>query len=156
MSVTMHAGDSVSASLAECYVTIDGNRYKIIQAIDFEAEFERTKVEVPILGKTGQGNKAVGWKGSGSMKIHYTTSLFRELMVKFKDDGLDTYFEIQVTNEDKTSSTGRQTMVFLDCNLDGGVLAKFDADSDYLSEDLEFTFEDFKMPETFNLLDGMT
>lgn len=154
-NVSMKAKDAISAKLAECFVTIDGNRYNFMQAINFEASFEKTKSEVPILGKTGTGNKSTGWKGTGSATFHYNTSIFREMMLKFKDTGEDVYFEIQVTNEDPTSSAGRQTLVFVDCNIDGGILAKFDADGEYLDEDMDFTFEDFKMPETFKLLDGM-
>ena len=154
-NITMKAKDALSAKLAECFVTIDGNRYNFMQAINFEANFERTKTEVPVLGKTGYGNKSTGWKGTGSATFHYNTSIFREMMKKYKDTGEDVYFEIQVTNEDPTSAAGRQTVVFIDCNIDGGVLAKFDADGEYLDEELEFTFEDFKMPETFKLLDGM-
>ena len=151
----MKAKDAISAKLAECFITIGDNRYNFMQAINFEANFERTKTEVPILGKTGAGNKSTGWKGTGSATFHYNTSIFREMMLKYKDTGEDVYFEIQVTNEDPTSAAGRQTVVFVDCNIDGGILAKFDADGEYLDEDMDFTFEDFKMPETFNLLDGM-
>ena len=151
----MKAKDSLSAKLAECFITIENNRYNFMQAINFEANFEKTKTEVPILGKTGAGNKSTGWKGTGSATFHYNTSIFREMMQKFKDTGKDVYFEIQVTNEDPTSAAGRQTVVFIDCNIDGGILAKFDADGEYLDEEMDFTFEDFKMPETFNLLDGM-
>lgn len=154
-NITMNAKDTISAKLAECFVTIDNNRYNFMQAINFEAKFERTKTEVPILGRTGMGNKSTGWKGTGSATFHYNTSIFREMMLKYKDTGEDVYFEIQVTNEDPTSATGRQTVVFVDCNVDGGILAKFDADGEYLDEDMDFTFEDFKMPETFNLLNGM-
>ena len=50
---TMNARDAVSASLAECFVTIEGNRYNFMQAINLEAKFEKNKTEVPILGKTG-------------------------------------------------------------------------------------------------------
>ena len=151
----MNAKDTVSASLAECFATIDGKRYNLMQAINLEAKFEKNKSEVPILGKTGKGNKSTGWKGTGSATFHYNTSLFRELLYKFKETGEDTYFDIQVTNEDPTSSVGRQTVILKDCNIDGGVLAKFDADAEYLDEDMDFTFEDFEMPEKFSLLDGM-
>ena len=154
-NVTMKAKDTLNAKLAECFVTIGSNRYNFMQAINFEATFEKTKSEVPVLGKTGTGNKSTGWKGSGSATFHYNTSIFREMMLNFKDTGEDVYFEIQVTNEDPTSAAGRQTIVFIDCNIDGGILAKFDADGEYLDEDMDFTFEDFKMPETFKLLDGM-
>ena len=154
-NITMKAKDALSAKLAQCYITVGQNRYNFMQAINFEANFERTKTEVPILGKTGAGNKSTGWKGTGSATFHYNTSIFREMMLKYKDTGEDVYFEIQVTNEDPTSAAGKQTVVFIDCNIDGGILAKFDADGEYLDEDMDFTFEDFKMPESFKLLDGM-
>lgn len=154
-NIVMNAKDSVSAKLAQCFITIDDNRYNFMQAINFEAKFERTKTEVPILGKTGYGNKSTGWKGSGSARFHYNSSIFRQLMLKYKNTGEDVYFDIQVTNEDPTSAAGRQTVVFLGCNIDGGILSKFDADGEYLDEDMDFTFEDFTMPETFNVLDGM-
>ena len=154
-NVTMKAKDAVSAKLAECFVTVGSNRYNFMQIINFEAKFEKNKSEVPVLGKTGTGNKSTGWKGTGSGTLHYNTSIFREMMLNFKDTGEDVYFDIQVTNDDPTSAAGRQTMIFLDCNIDGGILSKFDADGEYLDEDIDFTFEDFKMPEKFKLLDGM-
>lgn len=151
----MHAKDAISAKLAECFVTIDGQRRNLMQVINLEASIEKNKAEVPILGKTGKGNKSTGWTGSGSATIHYNTSLFRELLLKFKNTGQDIYFDIQVTNEDPTSSVGRQTIILKDCNLDGGILAKFDADAEYLDEEISFTFEDFEMPEKFADLAGM-
>lgn len=155
MSTIMNARDTISASLAECYATIGTTRYNLMQAINLEANFEKTKSEVPILGKTGKGNKATGWRGTGSATFHYNTSVFRDMMKQYKDTGEDVYFDIQVTNEDPTSSVGRQTVILKDCNIDGGILAKFDADAEYLDEDMDFTFEDFEMPERFNLLSGM-
>ena len=152
---SMNAKDAVSASLAECFVTIEGNRYNFMQAINLEASVEKTKSEIQILGRTGKGNKTTGWKGSGSATFHYNTSIFRELLYRYKETGQDVYFDIQITNEDPTSSVGRQTIVLKDCNVDGGILAKFDADAEYLDEDLDFTFEDWEMPEQFRHLQGM-
>lgn len=151
----MHAKDSVSASLAECYVTIEGRRYNFMQAINLEASIEKNKTEVPILGKTGKGNKSTGWSGSGSATFHYNTSIFRDLLKRYKETGEDIYFDIQVTNEDKTSSVGRQTVILKDCNMDGGLITKFDADEEYLEDEFDFTFEDFEIPEKFSNLSGM-
>ena len=153
-NATMKAKDTLFASLAECYVTIGDNRYNFMQAINLEAKFEKNKVEVPILGRTAKGNKAAGWKGTGSATFHYNTSVFRQMMLDYANTGEDVYFDIQITNEDPTSDAGRQTIVLYDCNIDGGVLAKFDADGGYLDEDMDFTFESFKMPESFSDLDG--
>lgn len=154
-NVTMRAKDTVSAKLAECFITIGNNRYNFMQMINFEAKLEKTKAEVPILGRTGTGNKSVGWKGTGSATMHYNQSVIRQMMVDFKDTGEDVYFDIQVTNDDPSSDAGRQTLIFLDCNIDGGILAKFDANGEYLDEEVDFTFEDFKMPEKFTALNGM-
>lgn len=153
--VTMNAKDAVSASLAECFVTIEGRRYNFMQAINLEASIEKSKSEIPILGKTGKGNKSTGWSGSGSATFHYNTSIFRKLLKRFKDTGEDVYFDIQVTNEDPTSFVGRQTVILKDCNLDGGILTKFDADAEYLDEEISFTYDDFEMPEEFSMLPGM-
>lgn len=153
-NVTMTAKDTISASLAECFATIGSRRYNLMQMINLEAKFEKTKTEVPILGKTGKGNKATGWKGTGSAKCHYNTSVFRQMMVDYKETGQDIYFDIQITNEDPTSTVGRQTIILKDCNINGGTLAKFDADAEYLDEEMDFTFEDFSMPEAFKELTG--
>lgn len=151
----MNAKDAISAPLAQCFVTINDRRYNFMQAINLEASIEKNKVEVPILGKTGKGNKASGWSGSGSATFHYNTSIFRELLLEYMQTGKDIYFDIQITNEDPTSTVGRQTIILKDCNLDGGILAKFDADGEYLDEELDFTFENAEMPEKFKVLEGM-
>lgn len=152
---TMNAKDAISASLAECFISIGDERYNFMQAINLEASIEKTKSEVPVLGRTGKGNKATGWKGTGSATFHYNTSIFRELLANYKKTGQDVYFDIQVTNEDPGSGAGRQTVILKDCNMNGGILTKFDADAEYLDEDMDFTFEDFEIKESFDVLPGM-
>ncbi|MFC4355306.1 phage tail tube protein [Chryseomicrobium palamuruense] len=154
-NVTMKGKDTISAKLAECFITIGGNRYNFMQMIDFEGRIDKSKTTVPILGRIMEGNKTVGLAGSFSATAHYNQSIFRQALLDYKNTGIDPYFEIQITNNDPSSDAGRQTIVFLDCNTDGGVLAKFDADGEYLDEEIEGTFEDFKMPESFSLLNGM-
>jgi len=151
----MRVQDSISGSNAKCYVIVDGNRYNFMHALSLESTFEKTKEEIPILGRQTKGNKATGGKGSGSMEVHYNTSMLRKLMIRYAKTGEDFYFDIQVTNEDPTSSVGRQTVILKDCNLDSATMAQFDADSTYLTETLDFTFESVEMPEEFSLLDGM-
>ena len=125
-NITMLAKDVLSAKLAECYITIGKNRYNFMQAKNLEAKFTKTKSEVYILGKTGAGNRSTGWKGTGSASFYFNTSIFREIMLKYKETGEDVYFDIQITNEDPTSDAGRQTVTLIGCNIDGGTLAKFD------------------------------
>ena len=151
----MKGKDAISGSLAKCFVTVGNKRYNFMQAINVKAEMEKNKVEVPILGKTGKGNKAAGWKGTGSATFHFNTSVFREILQEYTRTGKDIYFDMQLVNEDPTSSVGKQTVMLIDCNLDGGIIAQFDADADYLEDEFDFTFEDWKLMDKFNALDGM-
>jgi hypothetical protein len=155
MNQTMQGKDAVSGSLGECFVTIEGSRYNFMQAIDIEASIEKQKTAVPILGRSGKGNKSTGWSGTGSATFHYNTSIFRDLLRRFKETGEDVYFDMQITNEDPTSVVGRQTVLLIGCNLDGGILSKIDANAEFLDEEINFTFEDFEIPEKFALLPGM-
>lgn len=157
MPQTMHARNAVSAKMAECYITIDNQRYNFMSAINVEVRFEKNKTEVPILGRMNRGNKAVGSTITGSAEFHLNTSIWRELAYKFQETGEDIYFDMQITNEDVTASDiGRQTIILYDCNWDSMTLAAFDADSDdVLTESIDFTAERFEMPEKYKLMDGI-
>lgn len=145
MATTMSAANSVSAKMAECYITINGNRYNAMNAINVEVTFEKSKTEVPILGRMNKGHKSTGSKISGSAEFHFNTSIWRELAWDFQETGLDVYFTMEINSEDITASdVGRQSIVLEGCNFDSVILAKFDADSDdSLTESIDFTVERF-------------
>lgn len=152
---TLLARDVNSSRLAYCYATIDGNRFLLMMAKNLEAKAEKNKQEVPILGQTGMGHKSSGWNGTGSMTIYQVTSMFAKMFEQYKNTGEDVYFDMQVVNHDSTSHSGSQTVLLKNCNLDNMVLAAFDADGDWLEQDVDFTFEDFEIPETYTELDGV-
>lgn len=147
---SMRGCDAIAAPLADCYITVDGKRYHFMQMIDFEARMVKRRFEVPVLGHHAVGNKSAGWQGVFSGRAHYNERVLRNMLYEFKRTGKEIYFEIQVSNEDPASGAGKQTVVLMDCTLDGGVLTKFDADGTYLSETVQGTFEDFHIPHAFS------
>lgn len=157
MAQTMSAKNAISAKMAECYITIDGQRYNFMSAINIEVTFDKEKTEVPILGRMNKGHKSTSASITGSATFHLNTSIWRELAYRFQETGEDLYFDMQITNEDLTASdVGRQSIILYDCNFDSVILAAFDADSDdSLTEDMDFTAERFEMPEKFKLMDGV-
>ncbi|MFI3206585.1 MAG: phage tail tube protein, partial [Clostridia bacterium] len=72
-----------------------------------------------------------------------------------KDSGVMPSMDIQITNEDPISSAGRQTIILKNCLSNGGVITKFDADTQVLTEEITGTFDDWEMPEEFSLISGM-
>ena len=151
----LDARDAISGSLASCFVTIDGSRYKFLQMTEFSATYKPNIVDVPILGRVNKGHKTVGGTGEFSGKAHYNQSVLRQMMLQYKNTGKLPAFDMQIANDDPASAAGRQTAIFYQCLIKGGILAKFDASEDTLEEDIEGTFEDFDLPEVFALLPGM-
>lgn len=160
MTEIMRAQDAIAASLAECYVEIVDSsgvkkRFNFAQATNVEIKMDKNKKEIDILGSTVKGNKATSWKGTGSATFYYNTSVFTKIMYEYKQTGKDIYFDMFITNDDPNSAAGRQEIIVKKCNLDGAVLAKFDAGGDVLTTDMNFTFEDWEIGSEFNPLSVM-
>lgn len=145
----LRAGDTISGQEGKATAVIDGVVQDLFFIKNVEASFEKNKQEVKALGHRGVQHKGTGWSGSGSMTIYYVTTLFRQMALKYAKTGQDTYFTLTVVNDDKGSSVGKQTVVLYNCNIDSVLLTKLDTESDSLEEDIDFTFDDFDILDSF-------
>ena len=146
----LRAKDTINGALGTCFAIIDGNRYEIMQAKNVEAKVEKTKSEIPILGLTSKQHKAGGWNGTGTMEVYYISSLFRQIMLEYMKNGVDTYFELLITNEDPTSATGKQTVLLKGVNINSMAITKLDIEKDTLDETMTFTFNDADLLDVFD------
>jgi hypothetical protein len=146
---TLKASDIPAGSEAVAYIEVDGKIEEFFYAKSIEATAELNKSEVKVMGKRGVQNKATGWTGSGSMTIYYVTTIFRNMLLKYAKEGILPAFKLVITNEDKGTTIGKQTVCLYDCVIDSVNLAKFDVDSDALDEDMDFTFSDFDILDSF-------
>jgi hypothetical protein len=146
----LKANDTISGQEGRAYATINGQVEEMFYIKTLEASVEKEKAEVKTLGRRGTQHKTTGWSGTGSMTIYYVTSRFRQLMIDYIKTGRDTNFDITVTNEDPGSTIGAQTVTLLGVNLDSVVMVSLDTESDALEEDIDFTFEDIDMGQSFN------
>lgn len=145
----LKAGDTVSGQEGSAQANINGEVHDLFYAKAIEATAEKLKTEIKTLKKRGTQHKAAGWSGSGTLTLYYVTSLFRKLMIQYIKTGKDTYFDLIITNEDPTSTIGKQTVVLYNCNIDSTILAKLDVDSEALDEEIEFTFDDADLLDEF-------
>lgn len=151
----MRARDAVRGADAECYITISGNRYNLMTLKNFESTIEFENGEVKRLGASMVGHKEGLGSGSWSATGYYGTPMLRQALYEYKRTGYFPNIEIQVVNEDKTSATGRQSVILKECLIDEAILATFDADAEHLEEDISGTFDDYEIPEMFTPLSGM-
>lgn len=148
----LNAKDTINGTQGTCFAVIDNTRTELMQVKNITATVEKKKIEIPILGITGKQHKAGGWNGTGKMTAYYVSSMFRKMMLDYIKTGKDTYFELMVTNEDPTSGTGTQTVVLKGVNIDTVVFTKLDVEKEALDEEMEFTFNDVDILDTFNEL----
>lgn len=142
--------DAISGQEGRAYAIVAGRVEEMFYAKQIEATAEKQKSEGKTLGRRGTQTKANGWKGTGKMTIYYATPIFRRMMLDYIKTGKDSYFDMQVINEDPGSSIGKQTTVLKNVNLDSVIMAKIDVDAELLDEEVSFTYDDVDILDNFN------
>lgn len=148
--------DILNGALAEVYFTFpDGTRMNCMHVISLSTNAEKEKSQLHVLGQIQSGNKSLGMNYSGTMTVYDITTKFRELIWQYQMTGEDMYGEMEVINVDNTTSTGRQSITYLDVNIDNVELSHVDVNATELQTELAFTFEDFTINQSFDDLDGL-
>lgn len=133
-------------------VFLDGEELAYIKV--FEADIEKNKSEVNIMGRRMTGHKTTGATGTGTATFYKVTSKFVRLIAEYVKTGVDPYFTMQSVLDDKSSGRGVERVTLFDVNFDSGKVGNLDVDSEALEEEVPFTFEDIDLPEelleTFN------
>lgn len=145
----LKAGDVINGREGTAFMTIDGRNIALFFLKSIEASVELTKTEVPVIGKRITQQKVTGAAGSGSMTIHKVTSEFANIGVNYLKTGTVPEITIKTTNEDPQSSIGRQSTLLKGVLLDSIVIAKLDVEAETLDEDVDFTFNDAEILESF-------
>lgn len=146
----MRPGEVISGKAGDIYVRIGGNRYHYMHITEIEAVLEYEKGEVPMLGRIMTGHKINGIKGSYKGKGYYRFSEERLAAEAYKNGAGAPIFEIEITNIDESTLAGVQRVVLKDCMPDSVVLAKSEATTEFLEEDIEGTFDDFEIADAFS------
>ena len=147
----MTADKAISGSQGMVWVTFNdtNERFSFGRLIKLEAKAKLNKTTLPVLGKSGKVHKVGSWEGEGSATLYYCDSAMRKRVAAYKKTGKMFTMDIEVYNDDETSSLDAQCTTLKNCLLDEIVLAKIDAETEYLDEDISFTFDDFDIPDAF-------
>ena len=151
----LKAMDVISGQEAVATMNVNGTVVDLFFAKSVEAAFNKEKIDVRTLGNRVKQKKTVGWEGTGSMTVYYCSSIFREIAVEYIKTGRDLYFDLVVTNNDKTSTVGSQTVALYDVNLDSTVLTKFDTESQVMDENMNFSFTGAEVLTSFEIPENL-
>ena len=148
----IQAEDTINGREGVATAIIDGRTIELMELANITATMNKNKAEFRAMGQRNTQNKPTGWSGTGSCTVRYVSSRWGKLMEKYAKTGKDTYFTINITNDDPGSRAGKQIVQLLGCNLDSVDLAKLDVDTEILDQDINFTFSDFNILTQFNEL----
>lgn len=152
----MKASDAISGKEGSVFATFEEDGKKVVKEVaevkNINAKITKNKTEFKALGYRGTQHKATGWTGTGTMVIHYASSHWAKMMIDYAKSGKDTYFNLVLTNEDPTSSLGKQRVTLIDCNMDESEIAKLDTEAEFLDESASFTFSGVELNESFKAL----
>lgn len=139
-----------SANQAEIFITVDGNRHLCAMARNFEGKLNIKTKEVPILGNSIDGRKEQKGEGKFKMTIYKCTPMFDDICETFKNTGRVPRFDIQVTNDDASTTIGRDTKIYKNCLIDGDILLnKVDDGGDFIEQEVEGYYSDYEVVEKY-------
>jgi len=145
------APDTISGREGRIVYKEDGQTPRVLSyAQNITATFEKQVQDVNILGQRATQHKATGWSGSGTMSLYKVTTLFRRMVATYINTGKDLYFDLQVENNDPTSSVGKEMVTLRSCVITTAVLASLDADNSVMTEEVAFTFDGYSIDSAFN------
>lgn len=142
--------DALNGKEGKGFATIDGNNIEMFSFKKFETNADFQEVDFKVVGTRLVQKKTTGVTLTGSMTIYYGSPEFVKLVQDYLKFGTLPYFSLNITNDDPSTTVGVQTIAFYGVKLQKVPIAILDADADFLTEDISFSFTSFEILQAFN------
>ena len=146
--------DALNGKSGSAVMTIDGENHELFQMKKFSSNAEFQESDFKVVGTTLVQKKTTGVTLTGTMTIYYGSPYFIKLLQDYLKTGKLPYFTLQITNDDPGTTVGKQIVALYNCKLSKVPVAMLDADTDWLEEEVAFSYTGlevlnyFKDPET--------
>lgn len=152
---TMRLQDTLSGHEGKAYVTIDGSNRELFELSAFSANIDLIVTAKRMLGTRMTQHKVVGAEGTGSMTMHFANSDMLKQTLQYLKSGRFKGLTLQVVNEDKSSTIGKQEVVLTNVIPTTIPIAYLDDSSDDpVTFDTDITFDGIEGLSYFNLPDS--
>ena len=143
--------DTLNGASGTAFVTIDGQVQQLFQAKNIKASQNIQSTDMKVIGTKIIQDKSTGTKQTGTMTIYYGSPLFTRMAVEYANTGVMQYFDMQVTNNDPTTTVGQQVVALYGCKISGEIdITKMDADSDMLDQTVNFSYTKAEILQSFH------
>lgn len=145
------AKDTVNGAEGKVFVTRDGKQIEVASMMNITTYAEIQGKEMRVVGTRTIQNKANGAKQTGKGNIYYGTSLWTDMVLEYINTGNMPQFDLQITNDDPTSSVGSQSIAYYGCELTGSIpLSILDSEEAMLNYEFNFTYTRVAKLRSFN------
>lgn len=143
--------DTVNGKEGKAFVTIDGRNHELFGLKKIQADAEIQSEDMTVVGTRRIQQKTTGVKQTGTATIYYGTPLFTDMVLTYIKTGVMPQFDIQITNNDPTTTVGTQIMGYYGCKLTSTIpLSILDADTTMLTIGISFTYTDVAKLQGFS------
>lgn len=147
--------DALNGKEGRLFMTIDGRNIEVFQLKNLNVDADFQEADFKVVGTRLVQRKTTGVQLTGSMELYYGSPEFVLLVENYIKFGRLPYFTLQVTNDDPSTSVGVQTVALYDVKLQSVPIALLDADADWLSETVSFSFTSFEVLSSFTTPDQL-
>ena len=145
------AKDTLNGAEGSVVVTIDGRNYVVAGMRNIQANAEIQSNDMRVIGTRTIQDKPNGAKLTGTGNIYYGTNLWTDMVLQYIQTGVMQEFDIQLTNNDPTTSVGSQVMAYYGCHLTGTIpLSILNDEEAMLNYDFNFAYTRVARLQSFN------
>ncbi|MDR7813387.1 phage tail tube protein [Lacrimispora sp.] len=141
--------DALNGKAGRAFAVIDGRNVEMFGLKKMQADAEFQEADFTVVGTNLVQKKTKGVTLTGSFTIYYGTPEFLNMLKTYLKTGRLPYFTIQITNDDKGTTVGAQTVALYNVKLSKLPIAILDDSADYLSMDVSFSFTNVEILNAF-------
>ena len=145
------AKDTVNGAEGSVVVTRNGRNYVIAGMRNIRGTGNIQSQDMRVIGTRSIQNKPNGVQQTGTGNIYYGYDLFRDMVLNYINTGVMEEFDIQITNNDPTTSLGSQVMAYYGCHLTGEIpLSILDSEEAMMNYDFNWSYTRVQKLQSFN------
>lgn len=145
------AKDTANGAEGSVVVTRNGKNYVVAGMRNITTNAEIQNGDMRVIGTRTIQDKPNGAKLTGTGNIYYGTNLWTDMVLEYINTGVMPEFDIQITNNDPTTSIGTQVMAYYGCHLTGTIpLSILNDEEAMLNYDFNFAYTRVARLQAFN------
>lgn len=145
------AKDTVNGAEGSVAITQNGQNTVVASMKNIQTNAEIQSSDMRVVGTRTIQDKPNGVKQTGTGNIYYGSNIWTDMVLQYIQTGVMPQFDIQITNNDPTTSVGTQVMAYYGCHLTGTIpLSILNSEEAMMNYDFNFVYTSVQRLSAFN------